>query len=77
MTERARRRGGVALSEAKDLAEESTARSLNGAQTASLLTVLNAVSTGQMSENQGAKVLSVAIAGMTYEDALKVIRGER
>lgn len=30
-----------------------------------------------MSENQGAKVLSVAIGGMTYEDALKVIRGER
>ena len=69
--------GGVALSEAKDLAEESTARSLNGAQTASLLTVLSAVSSGQMSENQGAKVLSVAIGGMTYEDALKVIRGER
>lgn len=70
-------RGGVALSEAKGLAEESTARSLNGAQTASLLTVLSAVSSGQMSENQGAKVLSVAIGGMTYEDALKVIRGER
>lgn len=59
------------------MAEESSGRSLNGAQTASLLTVLGAVSSGQMSESQGAKVLSVAIAGMTYDDALKVIRGER
>lgn len=48
---------------------------LNGAQTTSLVGVMAAVRTGELSENQAVRVISTSI-GITPEEARAIIRGE-
>lgn len=61
--------------EATETAEEVTGKTLNGAQTQSLLTVMKSLSEGTLSEGQATNIISTAI-GVTKEEAIKIIRGE-
>ena len=62
-------------SEAIDTAEETVGRTLNGAQTQSLLTVMKSLSEGTLSEGQAVNIISTAI-GVTKDEARAIIRGE-
>lgn len=61
--------------EAVETAEEVAGKTLNGSQTASLITVIRQLSAGAISEGQAVKILTTAI-GVTKEEALSIIRGE-
>lgn len=61
--------------EAVEAAEEVAGKTLNGSQTASLITVIRQLSAGAISEGQAVKILTTAI-GVTREEALSIIRGE-
>lgn len=61
--------------EAIDTAEETVGRTLNGAQTQSLIAVMGQLSSGALSEGQAVAIISTAI-GVTKDEARAIIRGE-
>lgn len=61
--------------EAIDTAEETVGRTLNGAQTQSLIQVLSQLSSGTLTEGQAVNVIATAI-GVTKDEARAIIRGE-
>lgn len=61
--------------EAINAAEEAVGKTLNGSQTASLISVIQQLSDGNLTEGQAARILMTAI-GVTREEALAIIRGE-
>jgi hypothetical protein len=61
--------------EAIDTAEETVGKTLNGAQTQSLIAVMAQYSSGALSEGQAVAIISTAI-GVTKEEARAIIRGE-
>lgn len=61
--------------EAISSAEQTTGRTLNGAQTQSLIQVMSQLSAGALSEGQATAIISTAI-GVTREEAGAIIRGE-
>ena len=71
--------GGVddvaTATEAIDTAEETVGKTLNGAQTQSLLTVMKSLSEGALSEGQAVNIISTAI-GVSKQEAMAIIRGE-
>ena len=61
--------------EAVETAEETVGRTLNGAQTQSLLTVMKSLSEETLTEGQAVNIISTAI-GVTKQEAMAIIRGE-
>ncbi len=61
--------------EAVEAAEETVGRTLNGAQTQSLLTVMKSLSEGSLTEGQAVNIISTAI-GVSKAEAMAIIRGE-
>lgn len=61
--------------EAIDTAEEAVGKTLNGSQTASLITVIKGLKSGDITEGQAVRILTTSI-GVTREEALAIIRGE-
>jgi hypothetical protein len=61
--------------EAVETAEQTVGRTLNGAQTQSLLTVMKSLSEGTLTEGQAVNIISTAI-GVTKQEAMAIIRGE-
>ena len=61
--------------EAIEEAEETVGRTLNGAQTQSLIAVMAQYSSGALSEGQAVAIISTAI-GVTKDEARAIIRGE-
>lgn len=61
--------------EAVEAAEETVGRTLNGAQTQSLLTVMKSLSEGSLTEGQAVNIIATAI-GVTKQEAMAIIRGE-
>lgn len=61
--------------EAIDTAEQTVGKTLNGAQTQSLLTVMKSLSEGSLTEGQAVNIISTAI-GVTKQEAIAIIRGE-
>ena len=61
--------------EAIDTAEETVGKTLNGAQTQSLIAVMAQYSSGALSEGQAVAIISTAI-GVTKDEARAIIRGE-
>ena len=56
-------------------AEQTVGKTLNGAQTQSLLTVIKSLSDGALNEGQAVNIISTAI-GVTKAEARAIIRGE-
>lgn len=67
--------GIATTSEAIDTAEETVGKTLNGAQTQSLLAVMDKLSEGSLTEAQAINIISTAI-GVTKDEAKAIIRGE-
>lgn len=63
------------VNETIDIAEEAKGKTLNGAQTQSLITVINSLSNGTLSEGQAVAIISTSI-GVSKDEARKIIRGE-
>lgn len=61
--------------EAIDAAEEAVGKTLNGSQTASLISVIQQLTSGGLTEGQAARILMTSI-GVTREEAFAIIRGE-
>lgn len=61
--------------EAVDMAEEAKGQALNGAQTQSLILIMDKFSAGGLTEQQATNMISTAI-GISKEDARKIVRGE-
>ena len=61
--------------EAIDTAEQTVGKTLNGAQTQSLLTAMKSLSEGSLTEGQAVNIISTAI-GVTKQEAIAIIRGE-
>lgn len=61
--------------EAVESAESAIGRTLNGAQTQSLLTVMKNLKEGTLSEGQAVNIISTAI-GVSKEKALRIIKGD-
>lgn len=49
---------------------------LNGAQTTALVSVVEKVESGALTEGQGASVIGMSL-GIERDEALRIIRGER
>ena len=60
--------------EAVDTAEEAAGKTLNGAQTQSLIAVMAQYQSGALSIRQAINVISVAI-GVSKEEARKILEG--
>lgn len=58
-----------------ETAEETVGKMLNGAQTQSLLTVMQSLANGSLTERQAVNIISTAI-GVTKEEARAIIRDE-
>ena len=68
--------GDVATAaEAIDTAEDTVGKTLNGAQTQSLIAVMAQYSSGALSEGQAVAIISTSI-GVTKDEARAIIRGE-
>ena len=65
----------MSTTEAINTAEETVGKTLNGAQTQSLLTVMKSLSEGSLNEGQAINIISTAI-GVTKEEAKAIIKGE-
>ena len=65
----------VSTTEAINTAEETVGKTLNGAQTQSLLTVMKSLAEGSLTEGQAINIISTAI-GVTKEEAKAIIKGE-
>lgn len=63
------------VEEAVEAAEESAGKTLNGAQTQSLIGVIGQLAAGTITEGQAANIISISI-GITKDEAYKIIRGE-
>ncbi len=63
------------LGEVVAAAEEATDKGLNGAQTQSLIQIIQQLSAGTISEGQAVSIISVSI-GVSKEKAKEIIRGE-
>ena len=61
--------------EAINAAEDAVGKTLNGSQTASLISVIQQMASGELTEGQAARILMTSI-GVTREEALAIIRGE-
>ena len=61
--------------EAVDAAEDTVGKTLNGAQTQSLIAVMAQYSSGALSEGQAVAIISTSI-GVTKDEAKAIIRGE-
>ena len=64
-----------AVDEVIDDAEHAAGKSLNGAQTQSLITVMSQLSSGALTEGQAINIIVTAI-GVTKEEARAIIAGE-
>lgn len=65
----------MSTAEAINTAEETVGKTLNGAQTQSLLTVMKSLAEGSLTEGQATNIISTAI-GVTKEEAKAIIKGE-
>lgn len=65
----------ITAEEALDTAESVAGKTLNGSQTASLITVIRQLSAGSITEGQAVRILTTSI-GIKREEALAIIRGE-
>lgn len=63
------------IQDAIDTAEDATGKALNGAQMQSLITVMEKLSDGKLTENQAVNILSTAI-GISKNKAKEIIRGD-
>lgn len=63
------------IQEAVNNAEEASGKALNGMQMQTLLTVLEKISDGKLTENQAANLIAKSI-GITRQEALEIIRGD-
>ena len=63
------------VEQAVEAAEESAGKTLNGAQTQSLIGVIGQLAAGTITEGQAANIIAISI-GVTKEEAYKIIRGE-
>lgn len=61
--------------EAVDMAEEAKGQALNGAQTQSLIMIMDKFAQGGLSEQQAINMIATAI-GISKDDARKIVRGE-
>lgn len=61
--------------DALDSAQDKTGKTLNGAQTSSLINIISQLQAGVLSEGQAVNMISVAI-GVTKDEAKELIRGE-
>ena len=65
----------MTIDDAIDSAEQATGKALNGAQTQSLITVMQQLAAGVLSEGQAINIISTAI-GITKEEARAIIAGD-
>lgn len=65
-------RGGVNSTEIKQAAEEEAGKPLNGAQTQSLITIMQQLKDGVLSYQQAVNIISLAI-GVSEDRARKLI----
>ena len=65
----------ASANEAVDTAEQTIGKTLNGAQTQSLITVMGQLASGALTEGQAVAVISTAI-GVSKDEARAIIRGE-
>ena len=63
------------VAEDVDTAEEAVGKTLNGAQTQSLIAVMAQYSSGALSECQAVAIISTSI-GVTKDEARAIIRGD-
>lgn len=61
--------------DALDSAQDKTGKTLNGAQTSSLINIISQLQAGVLSEGQAVNMISVEI-GVTKDEAKELIRGE-
>lgn len=61
--------------EAVDAAEETVGKTLNGAQTQSLIAIISQLSAGAISEGQAVNIIATAI-GVSKDEARRIIRGD-
>ena len=64
-----------AVDEVIDGAEQAAGKTLNGAQTQSLITVMSQLSSGVLTEGQAINIIATAI-GVTKEEARAIIEGD-
>lgn len=62
-------------SEAIDMAEDAKGQALNGAQTQSLIMIMDKFADGRLSEQQAINMIATAI-GISREEASKIVKGE-
>ena len=62
-------------SEAVNAAEETVGKTLNGAQTQSLIAIIGQLSAGVLSEGQAINIIATAI-GVSKNEAQRIIRGD-
>ena len=67
--------GGTNTVDALDAAQDAVGKTLNGAQTQSLINIISQLQAGTLTEGQAVNMISVAI-GVTKEEARAIIRGE-
>ena len=68
-------RGGAAVTgEAQAQTEGQADKRLNGAQTSSLITVIQSIKAGALTEGQGIAIIATALQ-IDTEEALKIIKG--
>lgn len=63
------------VAETIDAAQDAAGKTLNGAQTQSLINIIAQFQTGALTEGQAVNMVSVAI-GVTKTEAAALIRGE-
>lgn len=64
-----------AIDEAIDGAERAAGKTLNGAQTQSLITVMSQLASGALTEGQAVNIIATAI-GVTKDEARAIIAGD-
>lgn len=67
--------GGASTADTLDAAEDAAGKTLNGAQTQSLISIITQLQAGMLSEGQAVNMISTAI-GISKEEARAIIRGE-
>ena len=66
---------GADMKEQNNIGAEVQGRSLNGAQTQSLIAIMSQFSAGELSEGQAVNLISTAI-GINKEEAREILNGE-
>ena len=67
--------GTASSGEAVDIAEDVKGKALNGAQTQSLILIMDKLHEGNLTEQQAINMISTAI-GISKDDAKRIVRGE-